>query len=199
MKCLIFIVLTIITKMIPCQHLTSLLPIGQDRIYRSILTVWLISFQWNDVGENTILKLLEKQVKFQLVEPLHLMEQMTLVVDHNFFSVKFSFLCCCNWCFTCLVETEKQGWNQMTYQCRVCVLVLFHHCFSFSTASQFHPAGNFPRTLSFSFLNWEPLFLCSLFVYFCFMSVCTCSEGRTRVLEKGYMLGAWKLQPLKQY
>lgn len=69
---------------------------GQYRTYRNILTVWLSSFQWNDVGENTVAERLEKQVKFHLVEPLHLMQQMTLVVDHNFFSVKFSFLCCCN-------------------------------------------------------------------------------------------------------
>lgn len=38
---------------------------------------------------NTILKLLEKQVKFHLVEPLHLIEQMTLVVRRNFFSAVF--------------------------------------------------------------------------------------------------------------
>lgn len=48
------------------------------------------------MGENSISKLLEKQVKYHLVEPPHLTEQVTLVVDHNFFAVKFSFLCCCN-------------------------------------------------------------------------------------------------------
>lgn len=69
---------------------------GHYRTYRNILTVRLSSFQWNDVGENTLSEHLEKQVKFHLVEPLHLMQQMTSVVDHHFFSVKFSFLCCCN-------------------------------------------------------------------------------------------------------
>lgn len=70
--------------------------IAAHRICQNILTVLLISFRWNDAGENTVWKLLEKQVKFHLVEPLHLIEQMTLVVDHNFFSAKFSSLCCCN-------------------------------------------------------------------------------------------------------
>lgn len=70
--------------------------VAAHRIYQTVLTVLLISVRWNDVGENTVWKLLEKQVKFHLVEALHLIEQMTSVVDHNFFSAKFSSLCCRN-------------------------------------------------------------------------------------------------------